>query len=325
MAAWKNRASVLTALFACFLLAGCADMTFGYIGEDEEAPIQTTLDSAGSVTPDVVEPQSASIESGSDSDAVPVASLKKAALNPGEVPLPGEEDDTDVFVDNGQQGETVHVNVVSWRDMPFQTVKHQAYDYSCGSAAVATLMTYAYNMPISEKEVFREMFQRGDQNKIRREGFSMLDMSNYLNAKGLNAKGYRLKPAAILKYKLPFIALINSKGYNHFVVVKTTDGGRVLVGDPNTGNTLYSWEDFKKMWSGPALIVTNKASVGRKAFNDDDEWRYARARSPIRDGNDANIDPAGLPVMSWQVAPIIGDVLPATMMGIVATTTAKTE
>ena len=228
-----------------------------------------------------------------------------------------------VSVNNGLKGETIGVSVVSWRDLPFKTVKHQAFDYSCGSAAVATLVTYVYDMPTSERDVFKEMFERGDKNKIRREGFSMLDMSRYLNSHGLKAKGYKLSESIIEKYRLPFIALVNNNGYNHFVVVKTMEPGRVLVGDPNTGNVEYSQDTFSQMWNGLALVVTNNASKSRAAFGNQNEWRFARVRAPIRENNNvAGTEEQGLSAMSWQIAPITGGIMPATMMGLVATTTA---
>ncbi len=36
------------------------------------------------------------------------------------------------------------------------------------------------------------MFERGDQAKIRKEGFSMLDMKRYLESLGLRADGFEL-------------------------------------------------------------------------------------------------------------------------------------
>jgi len=224
----------------------------------------------------------------------------------------------DIPVHNGQRGEMIRVGLTSWRDLPFKTVKRQALDFSCGSAAVATLMTYIYEEPVSEKDVFREMFLRGDQNKIRQEGFSMLDMSDYLNAHGLEAKGYRIGAEEIDDYRLPFIALINTKGYNHFVVVKNVDTGRVLVGDPNKGNLVLSRDDFLSIWNGLALVVVNQASKGRAAFNSKKEWRYARAAAPV-EGNAIGNQAAGLSPMAWQIFPKTGDIMPATMMGLVAT------
>lgn len=228
-----------------------------------------------------------------------------------------EAGETGVSVNNGQKGEIIRVKLTSWRDLPFKTVAKQALDFSCGSAAVATLMTYIYDEPVSEKEVFREMFLHGNQNKIRHEGFSMLDMSNYLNARGLEAKGYRLNSKDIEDYRLPFIGLINTKGYNHFVVVKNTDEGRVLVGDPNKGNLIFSRDDFSAAWNGLALIVVNQASKGRAAFQSKKEWRFARAKAPL-DGNAVANETAALAPAPWQIFPKTGDIMPATMMGLVA-------
>ncbi len=235
----------------------------------------------------------------------------------------GRGNNAEVSVNNGQRGETVGIGLTSWRDLPFKTVKHQAFDYSCGSAAVATLMTYVYNKPTSEKAVFKEMFARGNKSKIRREGFSMLDMSNYLNAHGLKAKGYKISESVIEKHRLPFIALVNNNGYNHFVVVKTIEPDRVLVGDPNTGNVEYSREKFTQMWNGLALVVLNNATKSREAFGNKKEWRLARVRAPIRHSNSNSVaaEDTGLSPMSWQIAPTTSDILPAAMMGLVSTTT----
>ena len=208
--------------------------------------------------------------------------------------------------------DNINVGVTSYRDMPFKTVKRQAYDYSCGSAAVATLMTYIYGQPRSEKHVFKAMFDNGDQKKIRREGFSMLDMANFMNREGLNAVGYKLTLDGAEKNKIPFIALINKNGYNHFVVVKSVKGNRVLVGDSNTGNVVYGRDQFQKMWtSGVALVVTNKAKKARYAFDNPKEWRYVRLAALSR-GNYDGIDNDGLDPAAWQIAPAAFDIVGAT-------------
>jgi len=232
--------------------------------------------------------------------------------------------DSEVSISNGQKGSTINVGLVSWRDLPFQTVERQTYDYSCGSAAVATLMTYAYGQSRSEKEVFKEMFDLGNQDKIRREGFSMLDMSRYMNAQGLKAKGYRIALNAVEKNKIPFIALVNNNGYNHFVVVKTVTSARVLVGDPNNGNVDYTRADFEKIWNGLALVVLNRASKAHAAFENPEEWRFVRARAPLRNGNDTGTEMAELSPVAWQIAPTTSDILPAAMVGLIATTTVET-
>ena len=81
--------------------------------------------------------------------------------------------------------------VVSVKEARFTTTVRQQFDFSCGSAAVATLLTHHYGIPVTEREVFAQMFERGDQAKIRKEGFSMLDMKRYLESRGLHADGFK--------------------------------------------------------------------------------------------------------------------------------------
>ena len=77
-------------------------------------------------------------------------------------------------------GGDVVMPVVSIRQARLATTLLQQYDFSCGSAAVATLLTHHYGLPTSESSVFESMYRQGDQQKIQREGFSLLDMKRFL-------------------------------------------------------------------------------------------------------------------------------------------------
>ena len=68
------------------------------------------------------------------------------------------------------------VGVMTWWDIPFRSVVRQRYDFSCGSAAVATLLTHHYGRPMPESTPFQAMWELGDKETIRKVGFSMLDM-----------------------------------------------------------------------------------------------------------------------------------------------------
>jgi predicted double-glycine peptidase len=73
-----------------------------------------------------------------------------------------------------EAGGTYSVPVTSMKELRFRGTTRQQYDFSCGSAALATLLTSHYGFPVSEEDVFKEMYARGDKDKIRREGFSPL-------------------------------------------------------------------------------------------------------------------------------------------------------
>ncbi|MEO8409262.1 MAG: C39 family peptidase, partial [Propionivibrio sp.] len=154
-----------------------------------------------------------------------------------------------------QSGGAFSVPVHSIRDMHFLNTLRQQYDFSCGSAALATLLTHHYSYPVSEQEVFREMYERGDQNKIRKEGFSLLDMKGYLDHHGFDADGFQAGIEQLRVANIPAIALIKENGYNHFVVIKGLRNGRVLVGDPAVGTRAVPNDKFESMWVNNILFV----------------------------------------------------------------------
>ena len=163
------------------------------------------------------------------------------------------------------------VPVTSMKDIPFRTVVRQQYDYSCGSAALATLLHYHYNMPVTEAEVFKAMYAKGDQEKIRKVGFSLLDIKDYLASRGFQADGYKMTFDQLVKINRPAIAVVTAGAYRHFVVVKGARNGKILIGDPAGGLRTYSNAEFSQIWNG--VIFAIHASSGVTApYNRDEEW-----------------------------------------------------
>ena len=182
-----------------------------------------------------------------------------------------------------QSGGAFSVPVVSMKEQRFQKTLHQQYDFSCGSAALATLLTHHYNFPVTEQDVFREMFTRGDQAKIKKEGFSLLDIKNYLASHGFDADGYVAELDKLSAAKVPAIVLVKEQGYYHFVVVKGLRNGRVLIGDPSSGTRAISRNKFAEIWANNILfVIKNKLEVAQ--FNTDRDWQAAPA-SPIAAGH----------------------------------------
>jgi predicted double-glycine peptidase len=180
-----------------------------------------------------------------------------------------------VSVDTG--GARLQVPVESSTALHFRDVVRQRYDFSCGSAALATLLAYHYEEIVTETAVFAAMYRRGDQAKIRREGFSLLDIKQELAARGYRADGYRISLVRWAQMRVPGIALINDRGYRHFVVVKGLRGGRVLLGDPARGNRTISSASFEKMWNGIAFLVASHATIARRHFDSDADWSHEPA------------------------------------------------
>lgn len=181
-----------------------------------------------------------------------------------------------------QSGGAFSVPVASMKDLRFRNTLRQKYDFSCGSAALATLLTYHYGYPVSEQTVFQEMYERGDKAKIRKEGFSLLDMKAYLEAHGYEADGFVADIDKLVLAGVPAIALVKENGYFHFVVIKGLRDGRVLIGDPSAGTRAMPQRQFKDIWVNQILfVIRNKIEMA--SFNADADWRVA-PKGPIEGG-----------------------------------------
>ena len=186
-----------------------------------------------------------------------------------------------------QIGGAYSIPVTSIREARFAATVRQQYDFSCGSAALSTLLTHHYHFPVTEDKVFEEMFQRGDQEKIRVEGFSLLDMKRYLEAHGFEADGFQEPIEKLAASNIPAIVLINEAGYNHFVVVKGFRGGRVLLGDPAGGTRAVPETAFQAAWVNQVLFVISNRQASAE-FNVASDWHVAPTapigRSVSREG-----------------------------------------
>jgi uncharacterized protein len=176
------------------------------------------------------------------------------------------------------------VPTTTMREARFSAMIRQQYDFSCGSAALSTLLSFHYRFPVSEQTVFEEMFEHGEQDKIKTEGFSLLDMKRYLEAHGYEADGFEAPLAKLASAGIPAIVLINDNGYNHFVVVKGLRDQRVLIGDPSGGTRAMTQEKFESIWVNQILfIISNHQDVA--GFNLAADWRVA-VRAPLGNGID---------------------------------------
>jgi uncharacterized protein len=126
----------------------------------------------------------------------------------------------------------------------------QKWDTSCGAAALATLLTYHVDYPISEEETAKGMMRQTDPLKVKiRGGFSLLDMKRFAGELGLPSDGYTDVGLDDLSAMAPVIVPIRVRGYDHFVVVKRVHDDRVFIADPGFGNYELSADSFSKSWA----------------------------------------------------------------------------
>jgi predicted double-glycine peptidase len=149
----------------------------------------------------------------------------------------------------------INVRVQSMREARFVNVVRQQADFSCGAAAIATILRFAYGEDVSEASVLAGMFSVANPDVVRQRGFSMLDMKQYALQIGMQANGYRVNVDALYNLTVPGIALINMGGYQHFVVVKKATPRLVYVADPALGNRRLSGDDFQHQWNHIIFVL----------------------------------------------------------------------
>lgn len=169
-----------------------------------------------------------------------------------------------IWLPSGMRVEVQRKSIV---DLRFVNVVRQRFDISCGAAAVATLLSYFYADKVDEAQVINEALKSGDKEKIEKEGFSMLELKRYGERKGYVVQGFKItKPEAVTEIKIPFLTLINTRGYNHFVIVKGVKDGQVFIADSAFGNRSIDLEQFKAEWSKIILVFLSRTKKPNNQF-----------------------------------------------------------
>lgn len=156
----------------------------------------------------------------------------------------------------------------------FRGIVRQAYDYSCGSAALTTLLNGYGGLKLTEQQTMTGLLQYGEyQRIIERRSFSLLDMKRFVTALGMNSGGYRGEFKDLISLDKPAIVPISYAGFKHFVVYKAYKDGRVYVADPALGNISFDEIRFKEVWENNTLFIVDVPESQRQgllALNESD-------------------------------------------------------
>ncbi|WP_225671275.1 C39 family peptidase [Thalassolituus marinus] len=173
------------------------------------------------------------------------------------------------IVNDRQQGDTFYrvavnepfqqdqlVNVEPLNVQKFRNVVRQAYDYSCGSAALTTLLDFYLGRNFQERQVMEGLLRFGETERIvERRGFSLLDMKRLVTALGHPSGGFKAEAKDLLELDHPAIAPIEYAGFKHFVVIRSVYDNRVYVADPALGNISFTLSRFLEVWDNNVLFI----------------------------------------------------------------------
>ena len=145
--------------------------------------------------------------------------------------------------------------IKSWKQLRDVEVEKQDLDYSCGSAATATILRYFYGSEIYEKDVLDEVTRLGDDGTA-----SFADLQQAVKKFGFKAIGLSTNFEKLKTIKIPALVYLHYRDKDHFSVIRgINDQGVVWLGDPSWGNRLFSEQQFRAMWE----TRTNKNFRGK--------------------------------------------------------------
>lgn len=163
-----------------------------------------------------------------------------------------------VYYSTGYSADQIQHNetITPLSEFKYNNIVRQQYDYSCGSAALTTLLDFYLGRNFQERQVMEGLLQFGDSEKIiERRGFSLLDMKKLVTALGHPSGGFRATKEDLVKLDHPAIAPIEYAGFKHFVVVRAVKNGHVFIADPSLGNISFTLNRFLEVWDRNVLFI----------------------------------------------------------------------
>jgi len=152
----------------------------------------------------------------------------------------------------------------------FTSVVQQKLDYSCGAAALATILTYSMKRPISEDQILVMLKQHrhlSGLNYLEENGISLRELEHIAKTLGYKAGWRKILPIHLSKIAPPLIVFTSPEGQSHFSVLVAIYENNVYLADPTLGNIKMSLQDFIAIWApssqkyGYALAIENMEQV----------------------------------------------------------------
>lgn len=146
--------------------------------------------------------------------------------------------------------------VKSLDEIKNRNLVRQRYDYSCGSAALTTLLNFYLGLEVDEQRVMNGLLTYGQKEKIiARRGFSLADMKRFVSAIGYKSGGFRGEFSDLEELTQPAVLRIVYGDFQHFVVLRDVIDDRVFIADPAFGNLSLTKDEFLKIWDNILFLV----------------------------------------------------------------------
>ena len=165
-------------------------------------------------------------------------------------------------------GLCIHKTVRTFKDLKDEHAVRQKYDFSCGAAALTTMLKHYYKLNVTEESVVSFIIHKhGKEEAIQRykekKGFSLLDLKTAAASVGFKSVAYsEMSLADLVELNSPAIVPIRTRTFDHFVVFRGVRDDRVFLTDPIAGNGTMKAGNFVEAWrNGVGMILKSKKGL----------------------------------------------------------------
>jgi predicted double-glycine peptidase len=153
------------------------------------------------------------------------------------------------------------LRVRSWKEIKQQNIVMQKRDFSCGAAALATIVRYYWEEPVGEEVFLRDLAKMlGPKELAEREksGLTLTDLKDLAVRHGYQAAMGKVSFEELTESKIPLLVGITHNEFDHFVVYRGWDGYYVYLADPTRGNIRVPAWRFVEEWQKNAILLVVK-------------------------------------------------------------------
>lgn len=147
----------------------------------------------------------------------------------------------------------------SWQARRYANVVRQVLEFSCGSASLATLLTFFLARPTTEMEVITLLRQRypaeADWRRKQEVGFSFEDIIFAAEHLGFAAQAARIEVPQLPQITGPVIVHLTKGTWEHFSVLRVARDGFYYIADPIQGQVTMLEHEFRREFTGAVLAV----------------------------------------------------------------------
>jgi predicted double-glycine peptidase len=148
------------------------------------------------------------------------------------------------------------------KSLPVTLTRQQA-GFDCGSAALATLLSFYTDRAVEPDDLVRsQSFTTDEWQLVRREGFSLVQLAHMAAALKVKPSVTRLPSRALLSVPLPVLVYLRLPTGPHFSVLTGIAGQRVTLVDPSQGALMWTLNQFLRAWApdGQGLLLSVKGA-----------------------------------------------------------------